>query len=468
MCIRDRESMDSMNGILTIELPEEQVCEEVRQRLEEIVASLTLADELSDFDSLTRALSKLRDILTSLMDPPRTLILKGRALEFIVKYLAPSFRSEIALQRECVWCLTNLAASPHSVHLETLITAGVVNALHGLVLDFERISDEVLSITFWALANLAGDPSYIVKNTLLSSGLCEALAPVLTHKLRRQSESLRELGSFIYNLARCPPKVARAKVLPLLDVYALILREQNCTRELNDSTTLGLYSLVSGYQDQELTQELNSRGLIPLIIRRLEDDFIPVVCNCLLILSSLESDTFELRQSFLDANILMYLESLLCMRKPTILKKSFFIISFLAAGTESQIEAVLDSNVFAHVKKAILCEDSSIAGFAMLCLTNAAVKGNFKQKIRLFCDGMLELLFYRLEQFSSDVIIEILHALNHLLELGTLSNAEVNPIAEKIDELGYYKKLESLQGSPCEKISQDCIYLIGKYFDMRS
>eukprot|EP01133_Synstelium_polycarpum_P005733 gene5733-6631_t len=246
-----------------------------------------------------------------------------------------------------------------------VVEAGVTPLLVDLLRNTPE--PEVREQSIWALGNIAGD-STRTRDIVLASGAMEQLVRTINQHPRLLS-TVRNATWTISNLCRGkPPPSFEAIQMALPTLTKLILEQQD--EEILIDACNSLASIADSAGDASIAAIVNS-GVCGRLVAFLGHTSYTMVVQTLPILCTLASGNDLHTQYLLGFPALLpALKSLLSSPKKMIRRMACTTLSHLAAGTSSQIQALIDANIIPQVVQLMVNEDQSIRKEALLIITN--------------------------------------------------------------------------------------------------
>lgn len=158
------------------------------------------------------------------------------------------------------------------------------------------------------------------------------------------------------------------------------------------------------------------------------------------------------------------LARLLTYAKPSIVKEAAWTISNITAGNATQVQHVLDTDIFSLLANVLASGDFKSQKEAAWAITNATTSGTAEQ-VAMMVDrfGVLQPFLSLLEAKDARTVKVVLSGLTNLFQLAEkLGNAE--NFAVMIETYGSLERLESLQHHENEEIYKMAYQLVDTYF----
>lgn len=174
-------------------------------------------------------------------------------------------------------------------------------------------------------------------------------------------------------------------------------------------------------------------------------------------------------QTVVDSGCLQYLKKTIYHEKRSIRKETCWIISNIAAGTQQQIEALIINDFTPILDDVIKNDEPEIQKEAIWAACNLTSTENKTLMEYIIKQGILDLILSCLKLKDAKFIAVSLEALSNLLNFGKLySESGINPVAQKIEELGMSDVLVNLQLHPVEIVYEKALKLLETFFDVEN
>ncbi|VDM44380.1 unnamed protein product [Toxocara canis] len=256
---------------------------------------------------------------------------------FWIKELARCVRINYAnMQRDAAWAITNLACCPHELCQKII----AYNGIDALVECARNTDEEVRDQAFWAIGNIASDCADC-KMAVRRTNALPAIINILHTSQFLHSQNRRNLVWAMAQILRggaphIPPAQVQAALEGLLPL--LFVDDQ----KLRSDATWSVAYLANGLNDTDpINMVLEMPGLLDRLLTLMDDP--RTVAPALRAVGNIVAGDDEQTQVVIDAGALSKLGKLLKECTSTIQRKELvWIISNIAAGTHSQIDALFD------------------------------------------------------------------------------------------------------------------------------
>ncbi|ESN93551.1 hypothetical protein HELRODRAFT_186091 [Helobdella robusta] len=427
----------------------------VTQSLDMIVQNASSGDP----DIQLNAVQSARKLLSSDRNPPIDDLISSGILPILVNCLGRS--DNPSLQFEAAWALTNIASGT-SLQTQAVVKAGAVPLFLNLL---QSAHQNVCEQAVWALGNIIGDGPQC-RDYVIGLGIVKPLINFINPHVTLSF--LRNVTWVIVNLCRNkdpPPPVEMIQdILPAL--FCLIRHDD--TNILVD-TVWALSYLTDGGNDQ--IQMVIDSGVVPLMVPLLSHQEVKVQTAALRALGNIVTGTDEQTQVVLNCGALMYFQSLLTHHKSKInkvgflesklIKEAVWFLSNITAGNQSQVQAVIDSQLIPLIIHHLEKSEFQTQKEAAWAISNLTISGKKDQVAYVVNCGVIPPLCNLLAVKDTQVIQVVLDGLNNILKM---AEEDVERISTLIEECGGLDKLEALQHHENEEIYKLAYEVLDIYF----
>lgn len=340
-------------------------------------SALTLDLASNDTAVQLRAAVTLRNLLTK--DSPLIAdVVDSGAVPFLVRLLLRDDNAR--LQYEAAWSLTNIATGS-TKDAAAVVASGGVPALAALLICSP--STDVQYQVSWAIGNLAGDTDRSIRDSLLDHGVMLSMTAMLDRV--RSNSTVRQIMVWtISNLCRGLPKPNFEATRPALPLLATLLREFDDENTLIDSAWALSY-LADGPDDD--IAAVAASGVVPLLVPLLAHESQAVVTPALRTLGNFAASSNAVTQLVLDSGVLPFLRRLL--QEPStnasVLQLARWIVSDIAAGTDSQLTALFDESIIPALLPHLNSSNMAVLKKAAWSISNALHTCSEQQVTFLVC-----------------------------------------------------------------------------------
>eukprot|EP01029_Cantina_marsupialis_P008388 TRINITY_DN1987_c0_g1_i1.p1 TRINITY_DN1987_c0_g1~~TRINITY_DN1987_c0_g1_i1.p1 ORF type:complete len:503 (-),score=172.69 TRINITY_DN1987_c0_g1_i1:378-1886(-) len=395
---------------------------------------------LASTDDITcrNGIYHVRKMLAQRRDPPVNEVISAGLLPGMVKLL---LHPNPDIQFEALWAITNVASSEFTSEVYDL---DAVPVLIGLLSHHDI---NVRNQASWCLGNIAGDNVTYGHNVLLKGGFEPLMKNVVTFE--EGSHDLQGNAAWtILNLCRSRPPAEHMRfMLPLLvemmgvdhdDVkYDICWALSYCASSQDEIIKFALECNVHTGMLSILDTEVQGRVLIPAM---------RTIGNIL------SGNSPHLTQSILDLDGLDYIARWLSTDSTTLQKEAVWCLSNIAAGTESQIQRLVDrADILEYILKIAMGPEKPVRVEAAHTIANVFYCGAERHVIQMANGGCLPPLAAQLKSPNAHLVKSCLQAIQAVLNVS--QTMESNPYYRILEEAEAFEQIVELQNHPTTEIS---------------
>ena len=445
---------ESLRNRLTIPIELYDQCNQMTLQPEDLMKSIELF-RTEEISSKYKGLVSLRKMLSFPTNPPIQEIIDFNLVSDFINLLTNSYPE---FQYEALWCLTNIASGT-SDQANTIIVKGGLNQIISLV---DSPIEELQNQAVWTIGNLAGDSSKSREQIIQQKGF-EKIINVFSSTQR--NSLIRNCTWAISNFLKIKPIM---KYENCESCIIHIIRGINLLSEDIDFLidACWVLSFMTENYKKSISVILDS-NILPLLFKFLNLDTSHIVLSVLRIIGNIASGNANQTQLLIDNGVLNYLKQTIYNQKKSIRKESAWILSNIAAGTQKQIEILINENFLPLLNDVIKKDDSEIQKEAIWAVCNlTSIEKPILMQI-LIEQHIIELICDCLKMKDAKYLAVSLEAFGNLLNFGKkyLMVDGVNKIVTRVEELGMFDVLESLQYHPVEVVYEKTIKLLETYFE---
>ena len=407
-----------------------------------------------NIDDKFKGLIGIRKLLSIASQPPIQEIIDLKIVPELIKLLDNSPNEFIF---EAVWSLTNIAAGNPDQANTILIYGGVPKILNLLDSNIEEIKSQ----TIWLVANLIGE-SPKIRDTLIEQKIFDKILTILAST---NNENYINLSTWaISNFFRIKPIPNYETSYKAFKIIARVIMIYETTNvEFITDACFILSVMTKNYK--EFIKEIIDINLLPNIIKFLDIDNKSVIMTSLRIIGNIAAeDNANQTQKLIDLGVLEKLKYTLFNQNLGIRKESAFIISNLAAGTQKQIETLIQQNFLQILYKVFKNDLPKVKKEAIYGIGNLSSVENEKYMQKLIDDGILIFVYECMKNDETQFIALSLEILGNILAFAK-KNGNLNNFLSEIEKIGMVDILEKLQVHKDQMIYEKTIQILDTYFE---
>ena len=359
---------------------------------------------------------------------------------------------------EAIWCLCNIAGGTSEQSNSILISGGLNSILNML----DCPVDDIKANTIWLIANLIND-SMKTRDTLIQY---KFLDKILTILASTNNENLINLSIWaISNFFRIKPIPNFEISNKTFNVVSrAVLRNNNEKDDFLLDVGVFLSILTKNYS--QFIQEIIDIGLLQKIIKYLDIKNRNILINFLRVVGNIaSSENANQTQKLIDLGILDKLKYTLFNESLSIRAESCFILSNIAAGTQKQIEILIEQNFLQIMYKIFKNDDKKVKKEALMCIANMTTVENENYMKKLIEDNIFMIDAELLQSDNSTFIIIGLEMLANLLAFGD-KKGQIKEFQNECEKLGIIDTLEKLQMHESQIIYEKTLQIFDAYFEL--
>ena len=408
----------------------------------------------NNIDEKFKGLIGIRKLLSIEPNPPIQEIIDLKIVPELINFLD---NSPNEFKYEAIWSLTNIASGTQDQANTILIYGGIPKILILLDSNIEEIKTQ----TIWLVANLIGDSNKI-RDTLIEQKIYDKILAILDST--NDENYINVCTWAISNFYRVKPAPNYEIVYKTFKIIARVVMIYETTNKnfIIDST---LFFSIITKQYKEFLKEILDIDLLPHIIKYLDIDNYLIIIQCLRIVGNFASeDNANLTQKLIDLNILDKLKYTLYNTSLKIRFESAFILSNIAAGTQKQIEALIDKNYFQILYKVFKNDLPKVKKEAIYGICNLSSVENEQYMKRLIDEGILLFIAESIKSEDAKFIALSLEILGNILAFAK-KKGELKNVINEIEKFGLMDILEKLQMHEDQIIYEKTINILDAYFE---
>ncbi|XP_033229443.1 importin subunit alpha-3 [Belonocnema kinseyi] len=443
---RDETLQKRRNVPITDSTDEDEIEKQLsKMNLEELVMKAGSSDPVEQLQAVQAA----RKLLSSDRNPPIDPLIESGILPILVHCLEQ--HDSPSLQFEAAWALTNIASGT-SAQTQAVVAAGAVPLFLQLLLSSQQ---NVCEQAVWALGNIIGDGPG-PRDYVISLGVVQPLLTFIKPDI--PLSFFRNVTWVIVNLCRNkdpPPPVQTIKdILPALNMLI-----HHTDINILVDTVWALSYLTDGGNDQ--IQMVIDSGVVPRLIPLLSHKEVKVQTAALRAVGNIVTGTDEQTQIVLNCDALSHFPNLLTHPKEKICKEAVWFLSNITAGNQTQVQAVIDAGLLPLIIRNLSKGEFQTQKEAAWAISNLTISGTREQVARLIQEGVISPFCDLLSCKDTQVVQVVLDGIHNMLKL---AGAQVETLANMIEECSGLDKIESLQNHENVDIYKLAYDIIEQYF----
>ena len=407
-----------------------------------------------NIDEKFRGLIGIRKLLSIEPTPPIEEMINLKIVPELINLLD---NSPNEFKYEAIWSLTNIAYGNPEQANTILIYGGIPKIINLLDSDIEEIKSQ----TIWLAGNLIGE-SPKIRDMLIELKIFDKILTILAST---NDENYIKICTWtISNFFRVKPIPNYETAYKCFKVIArVIMIYETTNREFITDATF-IFSIITKYYKKFL-KEIIDINLLPYIIKYLDIDDKSIIMICLRIVGNIAAeDNANLTQKLFDLNILDKLKYTLFNESVSIRKESAFILSNLAAGTQRQIEIIIEQNFLQILYKVFKNDLPKVKKEVLYAVGNLSSVEDEKYMKKLVDDGILIFVNDCIKEQDAKSIALGLEILGNVLAFGK-KKGELNYFIKEIETMGMVDILEKLQTHDDQVIYEKTMDILDNYFE---
>jgi len=335
----------------------------------------------------------------------------------------------------------------------------------------ESPSYEVKEQAIWALGNIAGD-NYEFRDIIIQAGAVYPLIRIIEESVA-EGTLLKNAIWALLNLCRGKPLPPYYAVRDTIPVFARVIMTQENTELLMDAA-LALSFLSGGSNEDDRNQRVLDTGVVPFLVRLLDDSFASLVAPCVKTIGNLLTGSNEQGNIVLEVpRIIEAIFRLLAHPKKALRREAAWVISIIAAGTPRHLEYLLQDAFYLNdIFKIILKEPSiEVRREAVWVLRNAVETADQRQlQILLLHRGIIQRMSVLLEKNGDQKIQEVIfRGLASILNRESFPEGYSRDVCVKIlSSFGVAMKvIENLRNSQDNEIANLAQNILASQYDVQ-
>jgi len=347
----------------------------------------------------------LRKLLCAESNPPIQQVLDAETLPKLIEFMKSEDQPRLLL--EATWILSNLTSGT-TKQTQMILDHGAIPVLIRLSKSSNR---EVREQIIWVLGNIAGDSSQF-RDCLIHAGAVNPFIKIMEESLSAEDQALIKHGTWaLSNLCRGKPLPPFYAVKNTIPIFARVIATQEDIDTLTDAAW-ALSFLSDGSSHEEKTQMVFDSGVVPYLVKLLDQSCISLVTPCLKTIGSILTGSIEVSNGVLEIpGVVEALFRFLSHSKKILRREAAWTISNIAAGSPQNLEYLLPACYLDQIFKSSLYEPVlEVRREVTWVLGNAMQTADDRQLKILFDRGILQhmskIIQCKEDQKSQEVALE--------------------------------------------------------------
>lgn len=358
---------------------------------------------------------------------------------------------------EATYCLCNIASGTPDQAKTIIIHGGIPKILNLLDCSIEEIKSQ----TIWLVSNLVSDSDKI-RAALIENKIFDKILTILSST---NNESYINLSAWaISNFFKVKPVLNYGICKKAFNNIARAVLIYNKDDEDFITDVCFFFSVVT-HKYKEFNQEIIDTGLLQKIIKFLDTKKKNIILTSLRIIGNIAcTENANQTQKLIDLGVLEKLKYTLFNENISIRRESAFILSNIAAGTQKQIEAVIDQNFFQILYKVFTNDNQKVKKEAIIAIANMTNVEDEKYMKKIFEDNILMII---LELLKKEDAFYILIGLEILVNIFIFSEKKgrKKEFQNECEKMGISDVLEKLQMNENQMVYEKTLTILETYFE---
>ncbi|CAF1552603.1 unnamed protein product [Adineta ricciae] len=430
----------------------------------QVIRNIMIDSLFSDDESqILDALSEYQRIINQrLHAESRQLDIQIITLDVVSRLVQLLTSENDKFQKKALRILLNVTGGS-SKQTKYVVDAGTVPILIQLMQSPNEITQED---AIWMLSNIAGDNKNY-RDFVLDHGILEPLLNVLSDDTC--TLTMLEVATWcLSNLCRFDsPSVDFPKIPSIIPILSRLLQNNTDTRILRGVCYI-IRKLIQ--QSNKLISTVIENSVIPRLVTLLEHTVEVIRLSALTVIKEILGGNDQEKQMVLDDDgFLPHLSMLFDVDRTQINENLCDVIVNITAGTESQIQAVIDADIFPRMIQFLYLDADKIKE-RVACTIRNSTRFSSTQTEYFVGQGAIPLLFDLLRSSETKIIEIVLEGLQNILGWGVAESKQMqnsNPYTMLIKELNELDKVEELRSHRDNEVAARARHIIETYFDIR-
>ena len=407
-----------------------------------------------NIDDKFKGLIGIRKLLSIESNPPIQEIIELNIVPELINLLDNSLYE---FKYEATYCLCNIAFGTPEQAKTIIIYGGIPKIMNLLDCSIEEIKSQ----TIWLVSNLISDSDKI-RNILIENKIFDKILTILAST---------NIENYINLSVWAISNFFRVKPIPNYDIckkaFKTIARAVLINNKEDEDfvTDVCFFFSVVTQKYKEFNQEIIDTGLLEKIIKFLDKKKRNIMLTSLRIVGNIAcTDNANQTQKLIELGVLDKLKYSLFNESMTIRKESAFILSNIAAGTQKQIEAMVEQNFLQILYKVFNNDNPKVKKEAIMAIANMTNVEDEKYMKKIFEDNILMII---LDLLKNEDAYYILIGLEILVNIFVFSEKKgrKKEFQNECEKIGISDILEKLQMNENQIVYDKTLKILETYFE---
>ena len=406
-------------------------------------------------DDKFKGLIGLRKLLTIESNPPIKEIIELNIVPELINLLDNPLYE---FKYEATYCLCNIASGTPEQAQNIIIYGGIPKILNLLDCSVEEIKSQ----TIWLVSNLVSD-SEKIREALIENKIFDKILTILASTNNENYINLSAWAiSNFFKVKPIPNYDICKKAFKAIAKAVLIYNKD----DQDFITDVCFFFSVVTHKYKEFNQEIIDTGLLQKIIKFLEIKKKNIILTSLRIIGNIAcTDNANQTQKLIDLGILDKLKYSLFNESMSIRRESAFILSNIAAGTQKQIEIVIEQNFLQILYKVFNNDNPKVKKEAIIAIANMTTVESEKYMKKLFEDNILMII---LDLLKNEDAYNIIIGLEILVNIFVFmeKKGRKKEFQNECEKMGITDILEKLQMNENQIVYDKTLKILDTYFEI--
>ena len=407
-----------------------------------------------NIDEKFKGLIGLRKLLTIESNPPIQEIIDLNLVPELINLMDNPLYE---FKYEATYCLCNIASGTPDQAKTIIINGGIPKILNLLDCSIEEIKSQ----TIWLVSNLVSDSDKI-RAALIENKIFDKVLTILSSTNNENYINLSAWAvSNFFKVKPIPNYDISKKAFKTIARAVLIYNKE----DEDFITDVCLFFSVVTHKYKEFNQEIIDTGLLEKIMTFLDIKKKNIILTSLRIIGNIAcTDNANHTQKLIDLGVLDKLKYTLFNENISIRRESAFILSNIAAGTQKQIEAVIEKDFFQILYKVFTNDNQKVKKEAIVAIANMTNVEDEKYMKKILEDNILMII---LELLKNEDVFYVLVGLEILVNIFVFSQKKgrKKEFQNECEKMGIADILEKLQMNENQIVYEKTLTILETYFE---